>query len=68
MIHTKNTKNNDIRNEIKSAKLLYWEVTAALSISDGTFSRKLREELPPAEKEKIIATIKTLAKEEEVNA
>lgn len=68
MIHTKNIKNNDIRNEIKSTRLLYWEVAAALGISDGAFSRKLREELPPDEKEHIMEIIKTLAKEVVINA
>lgn len=32
-------------------------------INDGKFSRKLRHELPPQEREKILAIIEELAKE-----
>lgn len=55
--------NKDIRAAITGAKLKYWEVADALSLSDGAFSRKLRKELSPAEKEKVLLVIQRLAKE-----
>ena len=45
--------NQDIRNEIRRAGLLLWQVADLLGIADSNFSRKLRKELPDAEKEQI---------------
>ena len=53
-------KNIDIRSEIKSAGLKLWEIADALGMTDSYFSRKLRHELPEADKEKIRDTIKRL--------
>lgn len=55
--------NIDIRNAIKRARLFGWEVAQELGISESYFSRKLRKELPPEEKERILAAIDRLAKE-----
>lgn len=56
-------KNNDIRKAAKIAGVFLWQVAAELGMNDGNFSRKLRKELPAAEKEKIFAIIEQLAKE-----
>ncbi len=46
-------KNIDIRNEVKSAGLRLWQIADGLGIDDSRFSRKLRHELPEAEKQRI---------------
>lgn len=55
--------NLDIRRAIAEAKLRYWQVADAYGLTDGNFSRKLRRELPAAEKEQIFAIIEQLSKE-----
>ena len=57
--------NKEIRNAAKSAGVRLWQVAAAYGISDGNFSRKLRQELPQEEKEKILAIIDRLAQEKQ---
>lgn len=57
-------KNNmEIRNKAKSCGIRFWEIAAKLGINDGNFSRKLRQELPQEEKEKVLAIIDRLARE-----
>lgn len=46
-------KNLDIRNEIKAAGLFFWQIADGLHTTDSGFSRKLRHELPEAEKARI---------------
>lgn len=55
--------NLDIRNAAAAANVRLWQIAAELNINDGNFSRKLRMELPTAEKQKILEIIKNLAKE-----
>ena len=55
--------NTDIRSANKAKKVPLWKVAGYLGISEATMTRKLRHELPPAEKEKILAIIDELAKE-----
>ena len=55
--------NMEIREAAKSAGVRLWEVAAAYGVSDGNFSRKLRQELPLAEQEKILTIIDRLAQE-----
>lgn len=57
--------NMEIRNAAKKAGIRLWEVAAACGINDGNFSRKLRQELPQEEKEKILAIIDRLAQEKQ---
>lgn len=54
--------NLEIRLAIKSARLFSYEIAAELGLSETSFSRKLRKELPPEEKEKILAAIDRLTK------
>lgn len=57
--------NKEIRSAAKNAGVRLWEVAAAYGINDGNFSRKLRQELPQGEKEKILAIINRLAQEKQ---
>lgn len=56
--------NQDIRRAAAGAGIKLWQVADALGIADCSLSRKLRRELPAAEKEKIMAIIENLSKEE----
>lgn len=56
-------KNNDIRGAAKKAGVYLWQIAAEYGVNDSNFSRKLRQELPAVEKEKILAIIERLAKE-----
>lgn len=56
--------NEDVRRAMGAAGLKQWEVADALGVLECNLSRKLRKELPPEEKEKILAVIENLAKEE----
>jgi hypothetical protein len=52
-----NRANADIRNAVATNGFKLWELAAALGINDGNLSRKLRTELPAAEREHILAVI-----------
>lgn len=56
-------KNQDVRMAAKQAGVFLWEIAAELGVNDGNFSRKLRKELPDAEKEKIMGIIEKLSRE-----
>ena len=53
-------RNTDIRNKAKAAGVRLWQIVSELCLADGAFSKKLREELPQAEKAKIIKIIEKL--------
>ena len=54
-------KNLDIRSEIMGAGLKLWQVADGLGITDATFSRKLRHELPDDKKAEIRTIIAELS-------
>lgn len=56
-------KNIDIRNAAKENNLYLWEIAYKLGVSDITFSKWLRKELPEKTKSKIFTAIVELAKE-----
>lgn len=56
--------NADIRAKAKGAGVRMWELADHLNISEPTVTRKLRHELPQAEKERIFSIIEEIAKEE----
>lgn len=58
-----NTTNADIRRAAKNAGVCLWQIAERFGVNDGNFSRKLRRELPPEEREKILGIIKDLAAE-----
>ena len=55
--------NEDIRRAAAGAGVRLWQVADALGIADCSLSRKLRKELPQAEKEKIFAIIRNVSGE-----
>ena len=55
--------NLDIRTVAEQSNVKLWRIADYLGITDGNFSRKLRKELPEAEKQKIIAIIEEIATE-----
>ena len=56
-------KNKDVREAAKAAGVKLWQIADKLGITDGNFSRKLRKELPEAEKQKILLIIDELSRE-----
>ena len=45
--------NQDIKNEIRGAGFYLWQIAEKLGINDCNFSRKLRRELSPEDKNRI---------------
>lgn len=54
-------RNRDVRAAIEGAGLRYWWVAEELGIACGTLSNRLRRELPPEEKEAVLAAVRQLA-------
>ena len=55
--------NREIKSAAKKAGVYHWEIAERLGIQDSAFSRKLRRELPPEERGKILSIINDLAAE-----
>ena len=55
-----NNKNEDLKNAMLQARVRQWEVALEFGISESNFIRKLRKELPEAEKKKIFDIIEKL--------
>ena len=53
--------NNEVRKKAKEQGVRLWEVAEVLNISEPTMTRKLRKELPTAEKERILSIIEDIA-------
>ena len=58
------TANFEIRQEAKVSKVPLWAIAARLGISEPTTTRKLRAELPEAEKQTILSLIHEIKKEQ----
>lgn len=54
-------KNIDIRSVAKSAGVRLWQVADYVGISESTFFRSLRRELPECEKKRIRLAIQAIA-------
>lgn len=54
-------ENVEIRQEATKGGLKLWEVAEALGMTDSTFSRKLRRELPSDQRDHILSMIWKLA-------
>ena len=54
-------ENTEIRMELLKTGLRQWQVAAALGMSETTFSRRLRRELPARERERVLGAIRELA-------
>ncbi len=57
------TANKEIREAAKNAGVRLWRVAESIGMSDATFSRKLRRELPEQERSRILNIIDELAAE-----
>ena len=55
--------NTDVRTTAKENGVRFWEIAEHLKISEPTMTRKLRKELPEAEKQEIFKIIDELAAE-----
>lgn len=60
-----NLANEAIRAAAKKAGVHLWQVAERYGINDGNFSRKLRKELPPQERDMVLEIIQQLAKEKQ---
>jgi len=49
-----------IRQAAARARVRFWEIAKALGLTDSTFSRKLRSELPESEQQLILGIIEQL--------
>ena len=58
-------RNREIRMIARENAVFLWEIAERLGITDASFSRKLRHELPEDEKQKIFKIINDIAKERE---
>jgi predicted XRE-type DNA-binding protein len=56
-------KNIDVRQAIKQAGLKQWIIADRIGVSEATFTRKLRQELPDKEKQAIYKAIKEVREE-----
>jgi len=56
-------KNFEVRSAAASAGVKLWQIADALGVNDGNFSRKLRKEFTPEEKERILEIIDRISKE-----
>lgn len=56
----KNMENKDIRLEAKGAGVPFWKIADYLKVSEPTFTRLMRRELPAEKKAEIRAIIKEL--------
>lgn len=52
--------NKEVRTYAKEKGIYLWEIAEALHINDGNFSRRLRKELPEAQKQEIIQIVDEL--------
>ena len=58
--------NKDIRAAAAAAGGFLWQIAEAIGVTDGTFSRKLRRELPDDEKAAILQVIQNLSTSSEI--
>lgn len=56
-------KNQAIRAKAATCGICLWQIAEKLGITDSTFSRKLRRELPQEEQERILSIIDEISKE-----
>lgn len=57
-------KNEEVRQFAKEQGVKMWEIAEKLGCADATLSRKLRRELPEAEKQAILDIIKAISAEQ----
>lgn len=55
--------NIEIREMLRKKRIRHYEVSAVLGISEGTFCKWLRSELPPDKRDRVIEAIDKLENE-----
>ncbi len=55
--------NQEIRELANKSGIRLWRIADRMGINDGNLSRRLRRELPEAEKERVVKIIEELKKE-----
>lgn len=55
--------NLDIREQAKKAGVYLWQIAAAIGVSEPTFNRRMRVEMPETEKEQVKKVISRLETE-----
>lgn len=58
--------NEEIRGAIRSSGFRYWQVAEAAGIRPDSLSVKLRHELEPEEKQKLLRVVEQLKQKKEV--
>ena len=61
------TTNAAIRNAAHEAGVHHWQIAEALGISEGSFCRRMRHELPEAEQARILTIINDISEQREAN-
>ena len=61
----KRQKNEDLRIYLRRQAVRQWQGCEALCVSECSFSRKLRHELPPDEKARLRAIVDRIAADQE---
>ena len=59
----KEKANNDIRQLAAKCDIALWQIAEIYGLSESYFCRKLRHELDPEEKQRVIAIIENLSRE-----
>lgn len=62
MVRTK--ANLDVREKAKKAGIYLWQIAAAIGVSEPTFNRRMRVEMPETEKEQVKKVISRLEAEQ----
>ncbi len=57
---TRRKANLDIREQAKKAGVYLWQIAAAIGVSEPTFNRRMRVEMPETEKEQVKKVISRL--------
>ncbi len=61
---TRTKANLDVREKAKAAGVYLWQIAAAIGVSEPTFNRRMRVEMPEAEKEQVKKVISRLEAEQ----
>lgn len=59
--------NLQVRLAAREAGVQHWEIAEALGISEGSFCRRMRHELPEAEQARILTVINDISAQREVD-
>ncbi len=58
---TRRKANLDVREQAKKAGVYLWQIAAAIGVSEPTFNRRMRVEMPENEKEQVKQVIDRIA-------